>query len=247
MQAESIRNVQAFYSYNDIERDLWEARLYASQQRFFYTLSIIGCLILLVGSIFMFIHYRQERKNALRRLKDNEKQILKKEQEMKDLSSVKNSLLHDIQEHKIKEQQLEKLSHIKESLERDISILKTENSNLRNQEETRKEKLAQLQVGRLYDKFRSPISWTPTNDDWNKLFVTVEACFPNFAIGLQESVPLNESEKKICYLIKIGVKPGAIAILLNLENASIYRKRLYEKLTGKKGNAKDLDYYISNL
>ena len=111
------------------------------------------------------------------------------------MSSVKNSLLHDIQEHKIKEQQQEKLSHIKESLERDISILKTENSNLRNQEETRKEKLAQLQVGRLYDKFRSPISWTPTNDDWNKLFVTVEACFPNFAIGLQESVPLNESEK----------------------------------------------------
>ena len=164
--------------------------------------------------------------------------ILKKEQEIKDLSSVKNSLLHDIQEHKIKEQQQEKLSHIKESLERDISILKTENSNLRNQEETRKEKLAQLQVGRLYDKFRSPISWTPTNDDWNKLFVTVEACFPNFAIGLQESVPLNESEKKICYLIKIGVKPGAIAILLNLGNASIYRKRLYEKLTGKKGNAK---------
>lgn len=72
------------------------------------------------------------------------------------MSSVKNSLLHDIQEHKIKEQQQEKLSHIKESSERDISILKTENSNLRNQEETRKEKLAQLQVGRLYDKFRSP-------------------------------------------------------------------------------------------
>ena len=78
MQAESIRNVQAFYSYNDIERDLWEARLYASQQKFFYTLSIIGCHVLLVGSIFTFIRYRQERKNALRRLKDNEKQILKK-------------------------------------------------------------------------------------------------------------------------------------------------------------------------
>ena len=269
MQAESIRNVQAFYSYNDIERDLWEARLYASQQKFFYTLSIIGCLVLLVGSIFTFIRYRQERKKALRRLKDNEKQILKKEREIKDLSYVRDSLAHDIQEYKIKEQQLaqenekqlketseqlelkrkqlEKLSRIKESRERDISILKTENSNLRNQEETRKEKLAQLQVGRLYDKFRSPISWTPTNDDWNKLFVTVEACFPNFAIDLQKSVPLNESEKKICYLIKIGVKPGAIAILLNLGNASIYRKRLYEKLTGKKGNAKDLDRYISNL
>lgn len=98
----------------------------------------------------------------MRQLKDNEKQILKKEQEIKDLSSVRNSLQRDIQEHKIKEQQLtqknekqlketseqlelkckqlEKLSHIKESLEQDMSILKTENSNLRNQEETRKEK-----------------------------------------------------------------------------------------------------------
>jgi myosin heavy subunit len=205
----------------------------------------------------------------LRQLKDNEKQILKKEQEIKDLSSVRNSLQRDIQEHKIKEQQLtqknekqlketseqlelkckqlEKLSHIKESLEQDMSILKTENSNLRNQEETRKEKLAQLQIGRLYERFRSPISWTPTNDDWNKLFVAVEACFPNFAIGLQKSAPLNESEKKICYLIKIGVKPRAIAILLNLENASVYRKRLYKKLTGQEGNAKSLDKHISEL
>ena len=268
-RAESIRNTQALYSYNEIERELWEARLYASQQKFFYTLSIIGCLALLVGGIFTFIRYRQERKNALRQLKDNEKQILKKEQEIKDLSSVRNSLLRDIQEHKIKEQQLtqkiekqlketseqlelkckqlEKLSHIKESLEQDMSILKTENSNLRNQEETRQEKLAQLQIGRLYERFRSPISWTPTNDDWNKLFVAVEACFPNFAIGLQKSAPLNESEKKICYLIKIGVKPGAIAILLNLENASVYRKRLYKKLTGQEGNAKSLDKHISEL
>lgn len=105
-RAESIRNTQALYSYNEIERELWEARLYASQQKFFYILSIIGCLALLVGGIFTFIRYRQERKNALRQLKDNEKQILKKEQEIKDLSSVRNSLQRDIQEHKIKEQQL---------------------------------------------------------------------------------------------------------------------------------------------
>ena len=97
-RAESIRNTQALYSYNEIERELWEARLYASQQKFFYILSIIGCLALLVGGIFTFIRYRQERKNALRQLKDNEKQILKKEQEIKDLSSVRNSLQRDILE-----------------------------------------------------------------------------------------------------------------------------------------------------
>lgn len=268
-KAESIRNTQALYSYNDIERDLWEARLYASKLKFFYTLFIIGCLVLLAGAIFKFIRFRQERENAMLRLKDNEEKILKKEQEIKNLSYIKNGLLRDIQEHRLKEQQLtqkskkqlqetseqlelkckqlEKLSCVKESLEQDISILKAENTDLRNQEKTRKEKLEQLQVEQLYEKFRSPISWVPTNESWNKLFVSVETSFPNFAIGLQKSVPLNEPEKKICYLIKIGVKPGAIEILLNLKNASIYRKRIYEKLTGKKGNAKDLDKYISNL
>ena len=60
-----------------------------------------------------------------------------KEQEIKDLSSVKNSLLHDIQEHKIKEQQQEKLSHIKESLSETFPSSKQRNSNLRNQEETK--------------------------------------------------------------------------------------------------------------
>ena len=44
--AESIRNVQAFYSYNEIEQDLWEARLYASKQKSFYSLLItLACFI----------------------------------------------------------------------------------------------------------------------------------------------------------------------------------------------------------
>ena len=55
------------------------------------------------------------------------------------------------------------------------------------------------------------------------------------------------TERKICYLSKKGVKPGAIEILLGKGNVSVYRKRLYEKLNKKAGTAKDFDKYISDI
>ena len=181
--AESIRNVQAFYSYNEIEQDLWEARLYASKQKSFYSLLITACLFLLTVALLRFIHYRRERKSLLQRLKERKK--------------------------------------IEDS--------------------------ERLQNERLYDKFRSPAGWEPTDTDWHKLFISVDKLYPKMVTTLQKSTSLNESERKICYLSKIGVKPGAIEILLGKGNVSVYRKRLYEKLNKKAGTAKDFDKYISDI
>ena len=58
---------------------------------------------------------------------------------------------------------------------------------------------------------------------------------------IHQTVRRNRSE------FKIGVKPGAIEILLGKGNVSVYRKRLYEKLTKKEGAAKDFDKYISDI
>ena len=86
-----------------------------------------------------------------------------------------------------------------------------------------------------------------TDTDWHKLFISVDKLYPKMVTTLQKSTSLNESERKICYLSKIGVKPGAIEILLGKGNVSVYRKRLYEKLTKKEGTAKDFDKYISDI
>ena len=109
------------------------------------------------------------------------------------------------------------------------------------------EESERLQNERLYDKFRSPAGWEPTDTDWHKLFISVDKLYPKMVTTLQKSTSLNESERKICYLSKIGVKPGAIEILLGKGNVSVYRKRLYEKLTKKEGAAKDFDKYISDI
>jgi len=273
--AESIRNVQAFYSYNEIEQDLWEARLYASKQRSFYSLLITACLFLLTVALLRFIHYRRERKNLLQRLKANEEQIQRNEQTLKNISDVKDSLQNEIQIYKTTERQLskekdeqlkrtneeirqkimqlEKLSHTKDELEKNLLTLRSENSNLKKREQAREEERKKieeserLQNERLYDKFRSPAGWEPTDTDWHKLFISVDKLYPKMVTTLQKSTSLNESERKICYLSKIGVKPGAIEILLGKGNVSVYRKRLYEKLTKKEGAAKDFDKYISDI
>ena len=273
--AESIRNVQAFYSYNEIEQDLWEARLYASKQKSFYSLLITACLFLLTVALLRFIHYRRERKNLLQRLKANEEQIQRNEQTLKNISDVKDSLQNEIQIYKTTERQLskekdeqlkrtneeirqkimqlEKLSHTKDELEKNLLTLRSENSNLKKREQAREEERKKieeserLQNERLYDKFRSPAGWEPTDTDWHKLFISVDKLYPKMVTTLQKSTSLNESERKICYLSKIGVKPGAIEILLGKGNVSVYRKRLYEKLIKKEGAAKDFDKYISDI
>ena len=273
--AESIRNVQAFYSYNEIEQDLWEARLYASKQKSFYSLLITACLFLLTVALLRFIHYRRERKNLLQRLKANEEQIQRNEQTLKNISDVKDSLQNEIQIYKTTERQLskekdeqlkrtneeirqkimqlEKLSHTKDELEKNLLTLRSENSNLKKREQAREEERKKieeserLQNERLYDKFRSPAGWEPTDTDWHKLFISVDKLYPKMVTTLQKSTSLNESERKICYLSKIGVKPGAIEILLGKGKVSVYRKRLYEKLTKKEGAAKDFDKYISDI
>ena len=252
--AESIRNVQAFYSYNEIEQDLWEARLYASKQKSFYSLLITACLFLLTVALLRFIHYRRERKSLLQRLKANEEQIQRNEQTLKNISDVKDSLQNEIQIYKTTERQLskekdeqlkrtneeirqkimqlEKLSHTKDELEKNLLTLRSENSNLKKREQAREEERKKieeserLQNERLYDKFRSPAGWEPTDTDWHKLFISVDKLYPKMVTTLQKSTSLNESERKICYLSKIGVKPGAIEILLGKGNVSVYRKRL---------------------
>lgn len=103
----------------------------------------------------------------------------------------------------------------------------------------------------LYSRFHDRQGiWTPTDEDWEALFSGVDSAFPGFSAALGESLPrLSLMERRLCYLVKIGVKPGVIARLLCCGDSavSMCRKRLYEKATGQGGSAKDFDRYISEL
>lgn len=227
----SIRKTQDLYSHAQIEHKLLETQLYVSGLRFKYLLIISACVILLLGAFFSILHYRREKRELNRQQKENERRILRNERIIEDLRKVQalNSL------------QVEELTLLRELLEEENSLLK--------KEQTQKEKnQALLKEGRLYEKFYSPVGWEPTSEDWNALFSCIENDYPTFPIALQKALPnLREQDKKLCYLLKIKVKPSTISILLGMDNVSMPRKRLYEKLTGHTGTAKQFDDYIASL
>ena len=248
-----IRKNQALYDYTEIERELCNMRLYASDMKYRYTIFIIGFLVVLCGIILYFIHYTQKKKILVKQLEENESQIRKNKQTIQELSTLRDSLLQDTctnkdnQELAQTKERLENLSRIKKRLEQEVETLNNKCLALSEWKKNREDLLKQFQATQLYHNFHSPADWKPTEEDWNTLFASVDGNNPGFAIALEKSNWLNASEKKICYLTKIKVKPTMIGILLDLENASIYRRRLYEKLTGSRGSTKDFDKYIADL
>ena len=69
-----------------------------------------------------------------------------------------------------------------------------------------------------------------------------------FAQKLQEAYPkIPIQMERLCYLVRIHVKPSRLSMLLNHSNISVLRKRLYLKMSGKTGKASDFDLYINDL
>ena len=90
---------------------------------------------------------------------------------------------------------------------------------------------------------------TLKHDEWEELEVQMRSAYPMFFRRLMDMCQLSEVELRVCMLIKLGIPPSAIAIQTCREYSSIssIRSRLYFKLSGKKGGAKDLDSFILNL
>lgn len=229
--AESMRKTRDLYSYSQIKQELSETQLYISNHKFKYIIILSTLLLFLLSFLLILLHTEKEKKNLQLRLRKNKKQFFRNNQLIQNLKKAQ------IENHS----QLEEMAFIKDKLE-------SENRDLNAEKTKRQEGLEELRKCHLYDKFHSPIGWFPTSENWDLLFTSIEKDYPTFSVALQKVLPhLSIIEKKLCYLIKLRVKPSAISILIERDNVSMIRKRLYEKLTNKNGTAKDFDKYISDL
>ena len=98
------------------------------------------------------------------------------------------------------------------------------------------------------ENFHENEDWKPSTEDWEELFHLINAIYPSFAQKLQEAYPkIPIQMERLCYLVRIHVKPSRLSMLLNHSNISVLRKRLYLKMSGKTGKASDFDLYINDL
>lgn len=86
-------------------------------------------------------------------------------------------------------------------------------------------------------------------DDWTRINQYVNETYPRFENTLRGAMGLSEHEYRITLLIKIGMQPIEIARFVNRskEAVSSTRRRLYERLFGRKGTGKDWDKFVDTL
>ena len=88
-----------------------------------------------------------------------------------------------------------------------------------------------------------------SDDEWEQLHQMVNAIYPNFREKLTSLTPMNAHEYHVCLLLKIGIKPSAIAKLTahSAEAISSSRRRLYERAMKKSGKSRDWDELVTIL
>ena len=109
-----------------------------------------------------------------------------------------------------------------------------------------------LQDTFIYRSLKNNVSKTDfrfTKEQWIELQVAIDNTYNNFTKKILDLTHVSEVEIRTCYLVKIETPPATIATILCKSKSSItmLRSRLYTKITGKEGTAKDLDDIILNL
>jgi regulator of replication initiation timing len=88
-----------------------------------------------------------------------------------------------------------------------------------------------------------------TQDDWQELVQLIDGIYTGFTEKLYGLYKLSQQDYYVSLLIKARMQPKEIATLTahSKESVSTSRSRLYQKVFGKKGSAKDWDDFLLSI
>ena len=86
-------------------------------------------------------------------------------------------------------------------------------------------------------------------NDWLTIESQIKKVYPGFCSQLQNLHPMSELEYQVCLLIKLRVAPSDMAVVLARDASTIstVRSRLYQKVFGQKGGAREWDEFILSI
>lgn len=120
-------------------------------------------------------------------------------------------------------------------------------SSVREKEQTA---LPDLPMCRLVKTNARNPAFKLNDAQWEELQKEMDVAFNGFTNRLLEVCPkLSDVELHVCYLLKLGVSPTDIAhiIVRQTNTVSSIRERLYKKITGENGTARQLDRFIEEF
>lgn len=90
---------------------------------------------------------------------------------------------------------------------------------------------------------------TLKEDDWCSIENQLKKVYPGFSSQLRGLHSMSDLEYHVCLLIKLRIVPSDIATVLarDVSTISTVRSRLFKKVFGKKGGAKEWDEFILSI
>jgi tetratricopeptide (TPR) repeat protein len=90
---------------------------------------------------------------------------------------------------------------------------------------------------------------TLTAVEWEMVEQLINSNYPHFLQSIYDICPLNDTERKVCMLLKLGLQSTEIAVVVCKEKSTVtkMRQRLYQKAFNTVGKASDWDDFILSL
>lgn len=174
----------------------------------------------------------EERKHQLseKKMAENNREIARLNDELKKAQQMNDTLLAA-------------------RLKLDSEELKNENETIKASLNRRAYLLEKLENSLLYHRIKinaGKEKFHLTDEEWQTLATDIDNAYDNFTTRLLALTPLNETEKQICYLLKLNLRPTQIATMLCLSETAISmnRNRLYKKIFHEKGSSRLFDEFI---
>ncbi|MDL2299895.1 tetratricopeptide repeat protein, partial [Bacteroides sp. OttesenSCG-928-E20] len=239
---EGVKRVESLYSYSHVASENNRLLLANNhKKRIIYG----GISLFLMGIWFFYFRWKKakekaERVNRLHYLKTQEYKT-KIESYNKEIGLLKKQLEQVVNVNDEREKYIlqDKLGGIVEEQTKLISI----REDLENA----------FRYSTIYQRIHNAskdIKFEMKEEDWLELQKEIDKAYNNFTSQLYSYYPgLKQNELRVSLLVKSNVANNDIATLLHLgaNTISTIRARLFEKIYGEKGKAKDFDSFILGL
>lgn len=233
---ENMRITQSMFNYQRIAKEKSKFEKKATQRMIFiYQVFIIFSVILIVGIIFF--KREQKKKNRLAHLK--EEQYKRSQQYIKDNEKQISQLTERLQSKQ------EEISEAERKL-----VLEMENRQIFEKQGTIRLLEKDFHSSSIYIRIHREKDINLSSSEWEELHLLLDATYPNFTNRLIKIYPqISIEEIHICYLVKMQLPIGKIAIIMNITSSGVSqcRKRLYHKFTGESPNIEKFDKFIADL
>ena len=235
-----LQQIQAMYDYGrnqELARVAVQKAKKTTQS--LYISVLVGFVIFILMAYVFWEQLKKKKKKIAVSKCLYEDCLLKLKQKQEELALLKT--INDRKLTKVIKEKEETVNKLKEDI-RDIRD-KFSNSSLSDVDILLKESsiYKRIRYIELHPKVKM------TKEDWTELDQTIERLIPSFIPLLKNR--LNETDYRICLLVRLEISTSTMAALLDLSPSAIskYRKVMLKKLCGKVGKPKDFDEYIQQI